>query len=227
MPRQSLRSRIPAIVRSVEIVEVAVALVVTPSGVLLIQARAPTLDPFERIDPSTDDLWVRLATDRVHGERHPRIEFMTRRKPYTTDTRPRRIARSARGRRPERRNVRVACGSDGGRSRDRPPDPSGDDARNDPLHLFAFVRTTVLRLEQVSGTVRAIRGRNEEVGTTGQRCRQLPTKAMIDMGNRAEVSAVRARSRGFRRRRIGRYRACSSRAATHRRRCSAFRGALR
>ena len=167
MPRQSLPTRIPAIVRSVDSVDVQLSHLVTPSGVLVLIAGAPTLDPFKRIDPSTDDLWVRLATDRVHGETHPRIEFVTRRKPYTTDTTPRRIARSAVV---DDQNfvmfsllgVQMVADLWIGQ------DPSGDDARNDPLRLIAFVEPASYdwnRYRALCGQFEAERKRSRRPGS--------------------------------------------------------------
>lgn len=78
---------------SVDMVEVAAALLVSPSGVLILTASAPNLDPFERLYPKKHDLWIRLEATGQHAQRHPRIEFVTRpRKPYTMGTTPRPLA---------------------------------------------------------------------------------------------------------------------------------------
>ena len=84
LTRESSPTRLPAIAGSADTVELEVSLFVTPSAVLLIMASTPNLDPFERIDPSKDDLWIRLEADGRHAEMHPRMEFATRRKPDAT-----------------------------------------------------------------------------------------------------------------------------------------------
>ena len=137
---ESPPTRLPAIAGSLDTVELEVGLLATPSGVLIIAAGAPNLNPFERIDPLKDDLWIRLEADGRHADMHPRMEFATRRKPYTTDTTPRPIAHSA-------------VISDGGvpvftvLAVQMVADllivqsPPGDNASNEPLHLIAFLES--------------------------------------------------------------------------------------
>ena len=141
LTRESSPTRLPAIAGSADTVELEVSLLVTPSAVLIIMASTPNLDPFERIDPSKDDLWIRLEADGRHAEMHPRMEFATRRKPYTTNTAPRPIARSAvvsgYGARAftllgtqMMADLRIA------------QNLPGDDACNEPLHLEAILEPT-------------------------------------------------------------------------------------
>ena len=82
--RESSPTRLPAIAGSADTVELEVSLFVTPSAVLLITATTPNLDPFARIDPLKDDLWIRLEAGGRHAEVHPRMEFATRRKSDAT-----------------------------------------------------------------------------------------------------------------------------------------------
>ena len=79
-----------AMAASVDTVEVELALITSPRRTPMLAASAPNIEPFERIDPTTDDLWIRLGAT----EQHFRAEFMTRRSTYEQDGSPRPIARS-------------------------------------------------------------------------------------------------------------------------------------
>ena len=124
---------------SLDTVEVNAALIVSPSAVLILTASAPNLDPFKRIDPATDDLWVRLEANGQHAQTPLRIEFVTRRKPYTTGTTPRLIAHSdvisAYGVRAFRL-LAIQMVADLMMAQEPPP---ADDASITLLHLIAFI----------------------------------------------------------------------------------------
>ena len=78
---------------SVDTVDVEAALLVSPSGVLILAATATNLDPFKRINLNTHHLWLRLAANGQHVQTHTRLEFATCPKPRKRDTKPTPIPR--------------------------------------------------------------------------------------------------------------------------------------
>ena len=120
-------------------VEVTACLLVSPSGLLILAASAPNLDPFKRIDPAREHLWVRLVeANGQHAQNHPRVEFATRAKPYTTGTTPRPIAHSPELSGYSVRGFRLLAIQ---RVADlmMAQEPAADDVCNTLLHLIAFI----------------------------------------------------------------------------------------
>ena len=79
---------------SVESVGVEAVVLPRPNGLLLFLAGGPNIDPFKRINPATDDLWIRLEPTGQRAQLGPRVEFVTHPSPSTTGANPLPIAHS-------------------------------------------------------------------------------------------------------------------------------------
>ena len=156
---------------SVESVAVEVALLARPNGLLLILAGGPNIDPFKRINPATDDLWIRLEPTGQRAQLGPRVEFVTHPSPSTTGANPLPIAHSTvlhshtvlAFKLLEAQAV-VDLVVDPGATTERRVQQVGT-----PIRVH---RTTMLRLGQVPDTVRTIPAGATLIATSAQRCRR-------------------------------------------------------
>jgi len=76
-------------------IEVTLDILVRRTGLMVLAASAPCIEPFRRIDRATEDLWIRLQPIEHADPAHRRFEFVTRRRPYTSETTPTPVARTA------------------------------------------------------------------------------------------------------------------------------------